>query len=126
MPIYTVKFPLNVVNKQDTFDVYDENNIKEVVKFNIKSTILSCPGERRGDPDFGVCAKSYLFDNEMADFQGLRDNILRQVQKYVPYCFVEELVVQPSENNPNSLYIMMKYLIPDINREDVFELILSA
>ena len=126
MPVYTVKFPLNVVSKRDTFDVYDETNIEEVVKFNIKSTILSCPGERRSDPEFGVCAKSYLFDNEMCDFEGLRENILRQIQSYVPYCFLQQVTVEPVENSPNTLHIVIRYSIPDINKEDVFELILSA
>ena len=126
MPVYTVKFPLQVVSKRDTYDVYDESNIEEVVKFNIKSTILTCPGERRSDPDFGVCAKGYLFDNEMMGFAELRTNILKQIQKYVPYCFVEGLIVEPIEGNSNGLYIRMQYSIPDINKKDVFELILSA
>ncbi len=126
MPIYTVKFPLEVTTQQDTFAVLDESNIEEVVKFNIKSTILTCAGERRGDPDFGVCAKRYLFDNEMGDFNALRDTILRQIQKYIPYCFVEELTITTPEGTPNALYILMEYSIPDINKEDVFELILTA
>ena len=126
MPVYTVKFPLDIVGKRDTFDVYDENNIEEVVKFNIKSTILTCPGERRGDPDFGTCAKAYLFNNEMVGFEDLRANILKQVQKYVPYCAILELVVETPENIPNGLRIMMRYLIPNINKKDIIELILSA
>ena len=126
MPVYTVKFPLDVVSKRDTFDVLDENSIEEVVKFNIKSTILTSPGERRGDPDFGVGARSFLFDNELADFGSLRGAILRQIQKYVPYCFVEDLTISTLENNPNALHIKLQYIIPDINKKDVFELILST
>jgi len=126
MPVYTVKFPLDVVSKRDTFEVYDETNIEEVVKFNIKSTILTCPGERRGDPDFGACAKSHLFENALNGFGGLRSKILQQIQRYVPYCLVEELMVESAENAPNALYIMIRYSIPDINKKDVLELILSS
>ena len=126
MPIYTVKFPLNVVSKRETFDVYDETSIEEVVKFNIKSTILTCAGERRGDPDFGVCAKGYLFDSKLSDFTKLRTNILNQIRKYIPYCLVEEIIVEPPESDINGLYIKLQYSIPDINKKDVFELILSA
>ena len=126
MPVYTVKFPLEVVPKVETFDVLDESNIKEVVKFNIKSTILTCPGERRGDPEFGVCAKGYLFNNQTEDFEDLRNSIINQIRKYIPYCIIEALDVSTAENNPNGLLIRLEYSIPDINQEGVFELILSA
>jgi hypothetical protein len=125
MPVYTLKFPLDVVSKRDTFDVLDENNIKEVVKFNIKSTILTCPGERRGDPNFGVCAKSYLFDQNVFDYSQLRTEILTQVQEYVPYCFIEDLIVESDEDS-NTLLITMTYVISEINKKDTFELSIST
>ena len=126
MPVYTVKFPLIVVSKKDTFDVLDENNIEEVVRFNLKSTILSCPGERRSDPDFGVCAKSFLFEGQDSDFTSLRETMLRQIRKYVPYCRIRQLAINVPENNPNALHIVINYSIPDIKKNDIFELILSG
>jgi len=125
MPTYTVKFPLEVVSKVDTFDMLDESNIKEVVKFNIKSTILTSPGERRGDPNFGVGAKTFLFDMENASYSILRSRILAQVQEYVPYCHIEELIVEVPEGVPNAINIKLKYIIAEINKVDNFELSLS-
>ena len=125
MPIYTVKFPLEVVSGRETFKVLDDSNIEEVVKFNLKSTILTCPGERRSNPDFGVCAKGYLFDFA-GNTQELRSKIFRQVQEYVPYCFIDNLTVSTPEDDPNSIYIRIQYTISEINKRDVFELILST
>ena len=125
MPTYTVKFPLDAISKVDTFDMLDENNIKEVVKFNIKSTILTSPGERRSDPNFGVGAKTYLFDMENVSYSMLRSRILSQIQEYVPYCYVEELAVEVSNNVPNAINIKLKYIIAEINKVDNFELSIS-
>jgi len=125
MPVYTVKFPLEVVSKSDTFDVLDESAIKEVIKFNIKSTILTCPGERRSNPEFGVCAKSALFDftdNTEVLFQ----EIMSQVSEYVPYCSIDNLEIKTPEDAPNTIFITLEYSIPLINQKDVFELILRT
>jgi phage baseplate assembly protein W len=125
MPVYTVKFPLDVVSKRDTFDVLGENDIAEVVKFNIKSTILTCPGERRSDPEFGACAKRFLFDFNNGQYETLREEIISQVNKYVPYCILDEVSVIASSENENAVNILVRYTIPDIDRQDVFEITIS-
>ena len=125
MPVYTLKFPLDVVSKQDTFDVFDENNISDVVKFNIKSTILTSRGERRSDPDFGVGAKSFLFDFNAGNFEILREEIITQVNKYVPYCILNEVAVGTQEQDKNAISILIRYTIPQINKQDIFELTIS-
>ena len=58
---YTVKFPLEQTCKVDIFETLGEDQVEDVINFNIKSTILTFPGERRSDPDFGVGAKKFLF-----------------------------------------------------------------
>ena len=126
MKNYSIKFPLEVVPGDETFATINENEISELVKFNIKSTLLTCPGERRTDLDFGVCAKKYLFSffssGQTADLQ---NKILDQLNEYVPYCLVERIILQVPDNDPNSLRITIKYQIPDINKKDTFELLLS-
>ena len=127
MPVYTVKFPLDVVSKRDTFDVIDENNIEEVVKFNIKSTILTCPGERRGNPTFGACAKQYLFELATPGrIETMRSNMYLQISEHVPYANVTDIIISNPDNSPNALFISIVYTIPAINKKDVFELLLTA
>ena len=122
---YTVKFPLEVVSKSDTFETLNENNIEDVVKFNIKSTILTAPGERRGAPNFGVGARSFLFDFNTNNHEVLRQRIINQIREYVPYCKISAITVSSGENNPNSIFIRLQYTIPDIHKKDIFELTIS-
>jgi hypothetical protein len=124
--VYTVQFPLQISKEVDTFKVLDQNAIEEVVKFNLKSTILTCPNERRSDPNFGACAKGALFDFSETSINSLRTRISKQIQQYVPYCFVEDLLVTVPNDSPDSIYIRIKYRIAEINKKDVFELTLSA
>jgi phage baseplate assembly protein W len=125
MRVYTLKFPLEVVSKQDTFDTLDENSISEVVKFNIKSTILTSPGERRSDPDFGVGARSYLFSQNTEPLELLREEIITQVNRYVPYCIIEEVSITQEPEYQNSINIFMRFAIPQINKREIFELSIS-
>ena len=126
MSVYTVKFPLEVTKATSTFSVIDDKNINEVVKFNIKSTVLTCQGERRSDLNFGCCAKSYLFEmSNDSNFQQLRRNIINQIAQYIPYIKVNSVVVKSAEQNDNSLYVLIEYRIPVINKKDIFELIIS-
>ena len=125
MRVYTLKFPLEVVSKQDTFETLDENSISEVVKFNIKSTILTSPGERRSDPDFGVGARSYLFSQNTEPLELLREEIIAQVNRYVPYCIIEEVSITQQPEYQNSINIFMRFAIPQINKREIFELSIS-
>ena len=54
---YTVKSPLTLNPKDETFETLGENDIVSVINHNIKSTILTHKGERRSDPNFGIGAK---------------------------------------------------------------------
>jgi phage baseplate assembly protein W len=125
MRVYTLKFPLEVVSKEETFDTLDENSISEVVKFNIKSTIMTSPGERRSDPDFGVGARSYLFSQDVGLIETLREDIIEQVNRYVPYCILDEVTISQEEQYQNAINILIKFTIPQINKRDIFELSIS-
>jgi phage baseplate assembly protein W len=125
MRVYTLKFPLEVVSKGEIFDTLDENQIVEVVKFNIKSTILTAQGERRSDPDFGVGAKSYLFSQNIGAVESLREEIREQVNKYIPYCILDEITIDQPPEYDNSINILIKFTIPQINKQDIFELSIS-
>jgi phage baseplate assembly protein W len=125
MRVYTLKFPLEVVSKEETFDTLDENSISEVVKFNIKSTIMTSPGERRSDPDFGVGARSYLFSQDVGPIETLREDIIEQVNRYVPYFILDEVTISQEEQYQNAINILIKFTIPQINKRDIFELSIS-
>jgi phage baseplate assembly protein W len=73
--------------------VYDQNDgpfrltksTKEAVFQNFKNLVMTNPGERVMDPDFGVGIREYLFELESAGFQqDIIARINQQVSKYLP------------------------------------------
>ena len=64
MASYAVKLPLT----QDTGDAYTMiKRIKALVKQNVKMLILTNPGERVMEPNYGVGIRQFLFENFESD-----------------------------------------------------------
>ena len=57
----TPRLPLLVDKSQPGFELID--NIRDLVKQNVKMVVLTSPGERVMIPDFGVGIKGLLFEN---------------------------------------------------------------
>ncbi len=58
--------------------------IKEAITQNFKNLILTNPGEKMMDPDFGVGIKQYLFELDGTGVQDeIRERIHQQVGKYM-------------------------------------------
>ena len=57
----TVKIPLDINSNKVGYETLDEEEITEVIKFNLKSILLTHKGERM-DTNFGVGIKNYLFE----------------------------------------------------------------
>ena len=91
-----------------------------LVKFNIKSTLFACPGERIGDPDFGVCIRKlalFEFPTEQA-LINIHNEITKQINTYLPYIYIQNLQVKSPANEPEVLRIALRYIIGEINVED--------
>jgi septum formation topological specificity factor MinE len=86
---------------------------------------MTSPGERRSDPDFGVGARSYLFSQDVGPIETLREDIIEQVNRYVPYCILDEVTISQEEQYQNAINILIKFTIPQINKRDIFELSIS-
>jgi phage baseplate assembly protein W len=88
-------------------------NISEVAKQNLKMIVLTNPGERVMDADFGVGLKRYLFELSNTQIkQVIRQKIIDQVSKYLPYVRVDNVNVASSRSNPNTLGVRIEYSIP--------------
>ena len=119
---YSPKLPL----LYDGTDGYYKLNktIGEVARQNIKMVVLTCPGERMMDPEFGVGARNYLFNTEMVVHTSLRGKIMEQVKKYVPFVRIVDISLfdlqdEPGESAPtNSLGLQISYTIPSVGFDD--------
>jgi len=92
-----VQLPLIRDNK-DGFALI--KNYNDLVTQNLKMLVLTAPGERLMDPEFGVGARHYLFENMMpSTFQDFKSRLLVQQQKYLPYLTIENVEFATAEIN---------------------------
>ena len=126
MPIQpTNKSPLDLnpdITIGVTFPLMDDgqfapsHTVKEQVKTNILSVLLTEPGERLFLPDFGVGLKGLLFEN-ITDTQGLRDRIEDQLDEYVPEIQVVDLDLS-FDRDKATLSVKLTYAIQFENQMD--------
>ena len=123
MPGLSPKLPLSV----DQIDGYAlTKNFKQVAQQNLKMVILTAPGERVMDPNFGVGLRSFLFENASdTTFSLMEERIREQARIYVPYIIIENINFLSSENDfrktnapgdslSNYLKLEIKYSIPSM------------
>ena len=87
---------------------------------NLKMVILTSPGERIMEPEFGVGVRNYLFAQNSPGLSAqLRDRISQQVSKYLPYISLNNLqVFSPSilgDIDNTRLNIIINYSLPAAN-----------
>ena len=102
---------------------------KEIESFanqNIKTVVLTSPGERVMEPEFGVGLRRLLFEQNTSGLvDAIRGRIEAQVKRYVPYVTLKEVKVEsPSyptgELDSRAITVSIRYFIPAISRTDLF------
>jgi len=87
----------------EIFGAYNLNtNFFELAKQNLKMLVLTIPGERIMDPDFGVGLKRYLFEQNTSDtYDKITEKILEQTGLYLPYIEINDIQYASPEDNPD-------------------------
>lgn len=81
---YSPKFPLQLDNYVGAYSL--NTTLLAVAKQNFMNVLLTSPGERLMDQDFGVGLRQYLFEpNTTSLHAAIATNIQKQVSKYTPY-----------------------------------------
>ena len=109
-------------------------NVRQAVKQNFKCLILTAPGERIMDPNFGVGIKKYIFQNHGPEVEkNIRVNIRQQAQKYMPFIsivdatiiFGDPVDVQTDSKASNKLSLSINYVIQSVGISDILNLTLD-
>ena len=121
MKYYTVKFPLEMTS--DKGSGYENlTELKDVISFNLKSVLLTCPGERISEPTFGVCLRNRLFEYPSpALIDSIRSDINSQVSLYIPSMTLLNVDIE-TEPNKNMIKIRIFYRINSLQETEEFEL----
>jgi len=97
-------------------------NFKKLVKQNLKMLLLTAPGERIMEPDFGVGLKNYLFQNfHDGTISEIDAKIKQQIVKYLPVVVIQNISYRQSPTNPNRIDISLQFKIPDIGVSDLLQ-----
>jgi|TARA_R110002020_G_scaffold100115_2_gene237042 phage baseplate assembly protein W len=120
------KLPLTI----DYTNGYELNQtFQDSVKQNLAGLVLTVPGERIMDPDFGVGLRTYLFeiDNPLvrSDISG---KLTQQVGIYIPWVNILEISFTTQKDNPeleaNFLYMSFTYIITPLDFTDRLDITL--
>ena len=113
------KLPLTL----DSGDGYTSiKTLRSMIKQNLKMVILTNPGERVMEPEFGVGIKQFLFENFQSDVYARIDQKIReQVNIYLPVISINRLEFGRLTQDQNLLSLRLEYSIPDIGIRDLLE-----
>ena len=91
-------------------------NYTHVAKQNFKMLLLTSPGERIMNPDFGVGIKHYFFENNgPRTYSDINDRIVQQTKTYLPFIQLNKIDFSIPEHeldlHPHQLSITIEFTI---------------
>ena len=104
---------------------------REFIAQNLKNLVLTSPGEKMMNVDFGVGIRNYLFQQDTPpDRQTIKLAIQEQVGKYLPYITLNSIDIHGSEVDEynvslNSINLIISYNVFPLNLNDVLEINIS-
>jgi|18_taG_2_1085343.scaffolds.fasta_scaffold13233_2 hypothetical protein len=120
MASYGVALPLQL-DSADGFTMI--KSIGSLARQNLKMLILTIPGERVMEPNFGVGLPMYLFENYGQNTMSQIDSKIReQVGIYMPAIEINNIDFGIIDPDSNYLGIAIEYSIPNIGITDLLEL----
>ena len=101
--------------------------IRQITKQNFKCLLLTSPGERMMDPQFGVGLKKYLFENYTPQLRTrISFDIQQQVATYMPFLSILNIKIESgSDFTPpdfNKLFLSVKYSIDSVSIVDILNI----
>ena len=120
MASFSVALPL----RRDTTDGFVMiKKFKTLVRQNLKMLILTVPGERIMDPEFGVGLKTYLFQNfHEGTLAEIDAKVREQAAKFLPVVSIIGLSFDQSRMDTNQIGIAIKFTIPNIGATDLLQI----
>jgi len=118
--IFAPSIPLNF---DDTYGYSNVSDMRELVKFHLTNLLLTNPGEKISDSEYGVGVRQYLFENQTQDvLTDLSSRIRTQVSLKLNYLTLRDVIVEPLEDYENAINIQLYYSIGNINVSDMLNL----
>ena len=93
--------------------------VREAVKQNFKNLILTSPGERVMDSNFGVGLRNFLFENYTIEVgENIRFRIFDQAKIYMPFIEINSVSIGQIQDKLGTLSVAIQYSIPNLGAND--------
>ena len=121
----SVKLPLRVTKTDGPYGLHKD--LIGSVKQNFKNVVLTAPGERIMDINFGVGVYGLLFENYNSDVKNqIRERIVAQSNEYMPFLKIRAINFDDSQIDSNQIFIAINYFISPLNFTDEIVLNLNG
>ena len=113
--------PLSVDSRHGTYTLITKYH--DEVKQNFKNLVLTNPGERIMNPDFGVGIRRFLFENRTDAAHQIEKRLYEQVGKYMPYVVIENVFFDEVDDrgvellDRHILSVQIIFSVPSMNFE---------
>lgn len=115
MAIFAPVIPL-VPDDVSGYKMYTD--LKSVVSFHLKNLLLTSPGERIHDPNYGVGVKRFLFEQSTpANLARLESRISSKINSYLSYINLRGVRVT-ADPDSYKVNVSIEYYIPYIKEID--------
>ena len=102
-----LSFPL----RKDKFnDFAMTKNSLQQSRHNIKNLLLTYPGERVGQPEFGSRMRELCFEPIDDDLPSkIEEEVRRAVSSWLPYINIQEVNTLTDDGDENKIFVEIKY-----------------
>lgn len=95
---------------------------RDAIKANLINFLLTNPGERPDNPEFGGGLRQFIFTQIQQDnLQYLKEDVQNKISNNFPNINILEINVL-SQADENTIIVQIKYSIPNTNINDQLEL----
>ena len=125
MPGIAPKLPLYF----DGIDGYGlTKNLVDTVKQNLKMLILTSPGEKMMDPEYGVGIRDFLFEPNVSPVRSqIVSAVQNQIRIYMPFINLQDILfdTKREEGEEEILKLKIFYDVPGVSSGNVLEILSS-
>ena len=102
-----LSFPLRADNNNDF--ALTRNSIQQATH-NLRNLLLTHPGERVGNPEFGSRLRELCFEQRDDQLpERLEEEIIDAVQTWLPYINIVDIATLSDESAPNNIFVKIKF-----------------
>ena len=116
----SVKLPLQ---KDKKFGFLLNTTYEDMILQNLKNLILTSPGERVWDPEFGIGLRRYLFELQSDTINNeLAVKINEQIETYMPFIEILDVEVLRNTKVENMLNVTLSFLIKPLQKSETLDI----